>query len=408
MKIVYIHQHFCTPEGSSGTRSYDVSQHLARMGHEVTVICGVFDVGGIKKPPWYKPFKKLRMGGFDVIVCNAYHSNYQNRFARMRSFVWFAFLATIATLTVTRPDLVFATSLPLTVGIPGFITARLQQIPFIFEVRDIYPETDIIAGYLRKGSIIERLLTLLEWFMYIKADQILLVSPGFQKRLIERGYDGKKMRTVLLGADGEIFKNLRPNERFRKNYGLEGKTLAVYTGSHGTANGLDYVLDAAELLQKQDAIVFILIGDGREKPRLKLRAERMGLKNVRFVDSVSKTELPGLLAACNIGLMILRYIGPRPVTPNKIFDYMFAALPTIVNFRGATIEMVEADQTGIFADPTKPEVLAEKILYWAEHPKEARQIGERARKIAYQKYERRHIAEQIAEAFKETIQRKYG
>jgi len=405
VRLVYIHQHFCTPRGSSGTRSYDVSHHLAEMGHEVTMVCGVLDVGGFEKPPWYKPFRKYRMDGFDVIVCNVAYSNYQGYWGRMWAFLWFAFLATFAALMVGKPDLIFATHTPLTVGIPGYIASRIRNVPFVFEVRDIWPEGWITIGLATEKSVSIRMMAVLESFLYKHAAKILLVSKGFEDRLIERGYPQEKLGTILLGADGDLFRRLNPNEEFRRRYDLENKTVAVYTGAHGWGNGLDYILDAADCLRSRDNIVFMMIGEGREKPRLKQRAEEMKLSNVRFIDSVSKTELPSILAVCNIGLMLLRNVGrKRLVTPNKIFDYMFTGLPTIVNFDGTTIEMVRNDQTGTFADPNKPENLADKVVYWADHPEEAKAIGSRAREIAYAKYDRRRIAKQLSDTFEQACE----
>ncbi|GAG00039.1 unnamed protein product, partial [marine sediment metagenome] len=240
MHICYIHQHFCTNEGAGGTRSYDVSRHLVEMGHRVTVICGVMDGSGLKLAPWYKPFRKMRMEGFDVIVCNVLYSGRQGFWARFWAFCWFAVLASIAVFMVRDPDVVFATHTPLTVGIPGYIGARVHRTPFIFEVRDLWPESDIICGNLREGSLLAAALACLEEWIYAKADKIMLVSPGFEKRLAERGYPPAKLKTVLLGADGNVFRQLVPNKDFRPHHGLEGKTLAVYTGAHGRANGLDY------------------------------------------------------------------------------------------------------------------------------------------------------------------------
>lgn len=398
MHIVYIHQHFCTNEGSGGTRSLDVSRHLAAMGHQVTMICGVLDIGGLKMAPWYRPFRRLRISGFDVIVCNVLYANAQGLLARLWSFLWFAVLASLAALTIRRPDVVFATHTPLTVGIPGFLAARRWRVPFVFEVRDLWPESDILSGNLQEGWF-TKCIEALEIFLYAKADLILLVSPGFEKRLRERGYPAARLQTILLGADGEIFRELRPNDRFRMEHGLQGKIIAVYTGVHGRANGLDYILDAAECLRHRPDIAFVLVGDGMEKPRLIRRAKEMVLTNVRFIDYVPKTELPGILAICDIGLMILANVGERPVTPNKIFDYMFAGVPSIVNFPGPTIEMVRADGTGVFADPARPEDLAERVAHWADHREEARSIGTRAREIAFHRYDRRSIAEQLVAAF---------
>jgi glycosyltransferase involved in cell wall biosynthesis len=404
MRIIYIHQHFCTNEGSAGTRSYDVSRYLAEMGHEVTMICGVFDIGGFKRGPWYKLFQKYRMDGFDVIICNVFYSNHHGSLRRLWSFLWFAFLATIAALSVPKPDLVFPTHTPLTVGIPGVIVSWIKRVPFIFEVRDLWPEGFITTGLTTEKNILIRIMAALESFLLKHADKILLVSKGFEDRLVERGYPPEKLKTIFLGADGDIFLELKPDEEFRRKHRLANKTVAVYTGAHGWANGLDYILDAADCLKDRDDIVFMMIGEGREKPRLKKRVEEMGLANVRFIDAVSKIRLPELLAVCNIGLMLLRNCGPRRVTPNKIFDYMFIGLPSIVNFTGPTLEMVEADRTGVFVDPGKPEELAHQVVYWAEHPDEAKAIGRKAREIAYAKYDRRKIAKQLADTFEQVCE----
>jgi glycosyltransferase involved in cell wall biosynthesis len=396
--IVYIHQHFCTSQGSAGTRSYDVSRHLVSMGHQVTMICGVLDIGGLRPAPWYRPFRKLRLAGFDVIVCNVLYSNAQSFLARLWSFFCFAAMASAAALFVRTVDVVFATHTPLTAGIPGFLASRLHRRPFVFEVRDLWPESDILSGNLKQGWF-TKCIEALEVFLYAKADKILLVSPGFEKRLLERGYPPGKLRTILLGADGDIFRELKPNPEFRGRRGLADRFVAVYTGVHGRANGLDYLLDAAQRLKDRSDIAFLLLGDGMEKPRLMKRAEETGLANVVFADYVPKTELPGILAVCDAGLMILANVGERPVTPNKIFDYMFAGLPSIVNFRGPTMEMVRQHQVGVFVDPARPEELAAVMIDWADHRREAKALGERARQIAFGQYDRRRIAEQLAETF---------
>lgn len=401
MRIVYIHQHFCTPKGSTGTRSYDVSRYLAKMGHKVTMICGFLDVGGLAKGPWYKLFQKHQMDGFDIIVCNVLYSNHQGFCGRIWAFLWFAFLATFAALSVRKPNVIFATHTPLTVGIPGYVAGRIKRVPFIFELRDLWPEGFVVHGASSEKDISIKIMGFLETFLYKHATKILSVSKGFEDRLIERGYPPEKLKTILLGADGDLFRDLKPNEEFRQKHNLGDKTVAVYTGAHGLANGLDYILDTADLLKDQDDIVFMMIGGGREKPRLKKRAEEMMLKNIRFIDPVPKTELPNILAVCDIGLMILYDVGPRPVTPNKIFDYMFVGLPTLINFPGPTLEMVTADQAGIFVDPAKPTELAEKVVYWAKHPEEAKSIGARAREIAFAKYDRCQITEQLSEVFEQ-------
>jgi glycosyltransferase involved in cell wall biosynthesis len=403
MKLIYIHQHFVTNEGTSGTRSYDVSRHLVEMGHGVTMICGLHEQGSLPRMPWWRLYRVHWIDGIKVVACNAYYSNKLRVPARLWSFMKFAALATWVCLRERSADLIFATSTPLTVGIPARVAAGLKRIPYVFEVRDLWPEDLLAAGRLRPGLQ----YTVWEWlerFSYARAARILLVSRGFHDRLLERGFAPERLETVLLGADGQLFRDALPDHQYMREHGLDGKTVAVYTGAHGDANGLDQLLDAAECLRDRPDVAIVLIGDGKMRESLKADAAKRDLSNVHLLDPVPKHRLPGILVACHIGLMILKQI-PRPrwVTPNKIFDYMFAGLPSIVNFAGTTAEMVTADGTGVASEPGSAVDLAAKIAYWADHPEERLAVGRHAREVAWQKYDRRMIARRLAEVFEAVV-----
>lgn len=402
MNIVYIHQYFMTDRGKSGTRSYGVAKHMASAGHKVHMICGIHEVSEFKPMPWYKLFERHEIDGIDVIVCNVLYSSNFKSVRRMWSFLWFAFLATMATLRVRKPDLVFATSTPLTAGIPGYIGAKLKRVPFVFEVRDLWPESFIRSGWATGNEPYIKIMSWLEKLLYKHAVKILLVSKGFEERLIERGYPEAKLHTILLGASGSLFCDITPNNDFLEEYNLNGKKIAIFTGAHGRANGLDYVLDCARYSLDRDDIAYVLIGSGSHKAILKERAKEEGLKNVVFADPVPQKQLPRILAVCHIGLMILADLGePRPVTPNKIFDYMFAGIPSLVNFKGPTTDMVLADSSGFFVDPQHPEDMAEKVKMLADDPQLREKTGQRGRKAAWEKYDRKIIADQLLKTFEE-------
>lgn len=401
MKLLYIHQYFVTNEGTSATRSYDVSRYLVEMGHQVTVICGLHDQSGLPPLPWWKWFSTWTLDGIKVVACNAYYSNRLGVAARLLCFAKFALLALIACLRERKVDLIFATSTPLTVGIPARLTSFLRRVPYVFEVRDLWPEDLVDAGRLRPGLQL-KVWEWLERFSYAGARKILLVSKGFHDRLLERGMEPELLQTIPLGADGTLFGRVEPDLRFLEQHGLVGKTIAVYTGAHGDANGLSQILDAAEHLRDRSDITLVLIGDGKMKPELERDAARRSLANIRFADPVPKTRIPGILAACHIGLMILKQITrPRWVTPNKLFDYMFAGLPTIVNFAGTTADLVEEEGVGVAAKPGSAEDLARWIRHWADHPADRVLLAQRATTVAFSKYDRRMIAEQLAKVFRE-------
>ncbi len=403
MKIIYIHQHFVTSKGTSGTRSYDVSRHLQEMGHEVTIICGVHEQSGLPPMSWWKLFQTYDIDGVKVVACRAYYSNKQSVPARLWSFLMFAKLATFACVKERSADLIFATSTPLTVGIPGRLGAAIKRIPYVFEVRDLWPEDLLAAGRMKPG-LQSKVWEWLESFSYKKARKILLVSKGFHDRLLERGLAPDRLRTILLGADSRYYADAEPDTEFLERHGLAGKTIAIYAGAHGDANGLIQVIDAAEHLRDRPDIAIALIGDGKVKPQLTEVVAQRNLKNVYMLDPVPKQELPGVLMGCHIGLMILKQIvRPRWVTPNKIFDYMFAGLPAIVNFPGTTAEFVEAQGVGVSSVPGSADDLAARIRYFADRPKEREAIARHARQIALEKYDRKVIARQLAEVFGECV-----
>lgn len=402
MKVIYINQHFVTNEGTSGTRHYDVSRYMVQMGHEITIICGRHDQSTLKPMPFWRLFRTEHIDGIKVKVCNAFYSNKQGVPARIWAFAKFAIIALIAVVLERRADLIFATSTPLTVGIPGRIGAAIKGIPYVFEVRDLWPEDLLDAGRIKPG-LQYKMWEWIELFSYAKAKKILLVSKGFHDRLLERGFAPDRLQTVLLGGDGSLFRDAKPNLAFFERNGLAGKTIAIYTGAHGDANGLFQILDAAEFLRDRTDIAFVMMGEGKMKEKLKADVARRGLPNVHLLDPVPKRELPDVLAACHIGLMILKQISrPRWVTPNKIFDYMFTGIPSIVNFAGTTAEMVEADGAGFASKPGDAADLAEKIQYLADHPDERKAIGMHARETAYAKYDRRMIAKQMADVFEQS------
>lgn len=403
MTILYIHQHFCTDQGTGGTRSCDVARHLVETGHRVTMICGISGNSGFDPAPWYRPFRVQWIDGIKVIICSVRYDNVMSVPRRMWAFFGFALLATVACLRERFVDLVFATSTPLTVGIPGRLAATIKRVPFVFEVRDLWPEDLLAAGRLKPG-LAYKAWEWLEHFCYAKARRILLVSQGFHDRLLERGFAPELLQTVLLGAEGALFENAEPDLEYIEQHGLAGKTIAIFTGAHGDANGLFQLIDAAEHLRDRSDISIVMIGQGKMKPALNASVAQKKLTNVFLLDPVPKAKLCGILVASHVGLMILKQVSrPRWVTPNKLFDYMFAGLPTIVNFAGTTAEMVEADGAGVASKPGCAKDLAAKIEYYADHPQERHAVGRRAREVARQKYGRRMIAKQMEEVFERCL-----
>jgi glycosyltransferase involved in cell wall biosynthesis len=405
MKIIYIHQHFTTSRGKGGTRSYDVAKHMVNSGHKIYMVTGNCETSGMSKVPFYKLFEKRNYDGIETYVCNCGYSNDMGKLRRMFSFMWFAFAALLAGICIKKPDLVFATSTPIFVGIPGYILSRLKRVKFVFEVRDIWPEILVKGGWADEKSLYIRFMAWLEDFLYRHADKVLLVSEAFKESITARGYPEEKFEVILLGGDGQGFVGVEENTEFRKKYGLEDKFVGIFTGSHGAANGLDYILDAAKAICHRDDIAFVMMGKGGQRQALMDRAKDENINNVIFAKAVTKSEVPGILMTCDAGLMILKNIGGYwDVTPNKLFDYMFASLPILINFTGPSLDILESDNSGLHVNPDDSQSLADAMVKLEIDRERTRQMGENARKAAWEKYDRSNIATQMIKLFQRVVE----
>ena len=328
MKILYFHQHFSTPQGSTGTRSYEMSQKLISRGHSVTVVCGSYGGGntGLKKE-FHKGKREGVVDGINVLEFDLGYSNNDSFIKRTLTFLKFALASVFVALT-RKYDLVFATSTPLTAGIPGIFAKLLRRKRFIFEVRDLWPELPREMGVI-KNPVILFLMSCLEWCSYHAADRCIGLSPGIVKGIRARGIAEDKVDMIPNGCDLDIFLSAvqtGSNERGRPDQVANDDLMVVFAGTHGIANGLNDVLDAAKVLLEKERrdIKFVFIGQGKLKPGLIQRAKVDSLDNCIFLDPVPKKELSQLLSSADMGLMALAnvpafYYG---TSPNKFFDYI--------------------------------------------------------------------------------------
>lgn len=405
MKIVYIHQHFVSAQGTGPTRSHDIARMLVAKGHNVTMVCGYSPTKGLPK---VKPFKLWRvhwLDGIKIVICNVPYNQKMSSQVRVISFLFFAFVASIVSILERHVNLIFATSTPLTVTIPGVIASKIKNVPYIFEARDLWPEDHVASGRMKEGSIIHRFFVMLEHMAYKNAKYITVVSKGFYDRLIDRGISENKLNMIPLGADAQKFKNPLPDQSEFKKKGIVNKKIAIYTGSHGDTNGLSQLLDAAEILKHRNDIAIVLIGKGSKKNTLINDAISRRLTNVFFLDPVPIARLIGILAASHIGLIIFKQISrPRWLTPNKFYDYCFIGIPSIVNFEGTTADIVQSENIGVFSSPGNSMALANAIEYYSDNEQARIEAGNKARSIAFSNYDRKEITNAMESLFLKALE----
>jgi len=304
-----------------------------------------------------------------------------------------------ATLVLMRhgrhADVVITTSPPLTVAVHAILARKLFRMPTVFEVRDLWPESAVTTGVLRSGSLLVKVLYWLEQRAYEIADRVVVLTPAFADDLRDRGVcPPDKTRFVPNGADLESFSPASESSNLREALGWDGRFVVLYAGAHGLANHLDQLLDAADLLQDDPAMLVVTVGDGPERARLQVEAEERGLENVQFLGPRPKREMPELLRAADVGAAVLKRVDTfKTVYPNKIFDYMAVKLPVLCVIDGVARELVvDEARAGVFAEPEHPASIASAVRKLRESPEECRRMGERG-----ERYVRRHFSrEEIA------------
>ncbi len=402
MHVAYIHQHFSTKRGATGTRSYEMSRRLLDAGHRVTMICGAYAVGDHEADSSER-ITEQEVDGIRVLRVN---ETYGNEMGFLRRVISFGRFARAAQKLVSRldADLVFATSTPLTVGIPGMKGARRLGVPFVFEVRDRWPELPIALGVI-KNPVLIWYLKRMERRIYFAADRIIALSPGLKEGVCSTGYPADRVAMVPNGSDLDLFKpDDAPLEDDR--FGTGDDFRLVFTGAHGLANGLDAVLDAAGELKRRDiaGIRFVFIGQGNQRDRLIERSRREGTDAIiSWVPSMPKDELARVLPRMDVGMMILKnvpafYYG---TSPNKFFDYIACGLPVLNNYPGWLAGLIEEHRCGMVVRPDDPRALADAVIWMRDHRDELKAMGLRGRELAESQFSRDQLADHFIQTLEE-------
>lgn len=394
MRVLYFHQHFSTPKGAAGIRSYEMARRLVARGHQVTMVCGSYGGGetGLSAP-FDKGARRGHVDGIDIVEFDLAYSNADGFIKRAMIFVKFA-LRSVKLALAERYDVVFATTTPLTAGIPGIFARWLRGKPFVFEVRDLWPELPRAMGVIRNPLVLGA-MSALEWASYRSARRLVGLSPGIVEGIARRGVARERITLVPNGCDLEIFGGeVTP---WRPEVVKPTDLLAAFTGTHGIANGLDAVLDAAAVLKRRgrDDIKILLIGQGKLKPTLQARAEREGLWSVVFHDPVNKAKLAGLMASTDLGMQILAnvpafYYG---TSPNKFFDYIAAGLPVLNNYPGWLAGMIEENRCGFAVPPDNPNAFADALEKAADDREALKEMGLRGKALAIREFDREKLAD---------------
>ena len=371
MRILYLHQFFITRAGVGGTRSYEFARRFAAGGHAVRMVTaggGARTVDGVE-------VKGVRGAYADYMSATAV--SYPRR---MLAFARFALAATAEALRGPRPDVIYATSPPLTMALPGLAAALRWRAPLVFEVRDLWPEAPIQMGALRRPAL-QRVARALERLVYRRSDRVIVLSPGIRAGVLAAGARPERVALIPNASDLELFSPALDRRAARERLGLEDGFVCSYFGAMGEANDVKQAVDAAALLE---GVTVVLLGEGKQRAEL----ERRAAANVRFLDPVpDKASVAHLAAASDACLTLFKDVPVLATnSPNKLFDTFAAGRAAVVNSDGWMRELVEHNEAGLFVRPGDPEDLAAKLAWLRDHPEETGRLGRNARALAEREF----------------------
>lgn len=398
MKLLLIHQVFVLPDAAGGTRHYEFARHLVADGHAVTVITSKVNYLSGQKVFNDKGFVVRReREGIEVLYAYAMPVLHRSFVWRVVSFFSFMLSSFLASFCTKRPDIVMGTSPNMFQALSAWAVAFLRRRPFLLEVRDLWPEFGIDIGVL-KNPILIWLSRRLELFLYNRARHIIVNSPAYRDYLIEKGVPANKITLIPNGVDPTMFEPEADGTAVREQFRLHHKFVVTYTGALGIANDISTILRAAQRLNENPDVHFLLVGDGKERANLEATAAEMGLTNVTFAGAYPKSRIPAFLAASDACTATLKDIPMfRTTYPNKVFDYMAAGRPTILGIDGVIREVVETAGGGVFVPPGDDAALAAAVRSLKDNPARSRAMGQAARAYVVEHFHRKHHATQFLE-----------
>ena len=413
MNILYVSQYFPPEMGAPAGRAAELSRLWAEDDHEVTVLTGFPNhPTGIVPAKYRRKFRRLvaREIYHGVNVIRTWLLPFPNRkpYERMLNYSSFCASSAITGLFLHRPDVVIATSPQLLVGLSGWWLARCNGVPFVFEVRDLWPESLAAVGMGSQNSPLHRSLAKIAGFLYRSCDRLVVVTPAFKDYLIEHWrVPEEKIFVVENGVETSLFRRLAPNLAIRRELGAEGKFVASYIGTMGNAHGLETLLEAATLLcERAPKILFLLVGEGAEKARIVSLARSRGLTNVRFVGQQAREKIPAYITASDACLVLLKRTELfKTVLPTKMLEFMSCARPVILGVDGHARRVMEQAKAGIFVTPEDPAALADAVMRLADDPALRESLGRNGRQHVLQYFSRQHTAKVYLDVLQDLLER---
>ena len=405
MRILFLSHYFPPEVNAPASRTFEHCREWARAGHEVTVVtCAPnHPRGQVYEGYRNRLWQRESIDGIKVIRLWTYLAANEGFTKRTLNYVSYMIAAILAAPFLARTDVVISTSPQFFNGLAGYTVSRLKRVPWVLEIRDLWPESILAVGAIRNQRLV-RVLEWLEMFAYRKADRIVPVTDAFKDYMVRKGIVAGKIVVIKNGVDLQRYVPSQANPDLVGELGLQGKFVASYFGTHGMAHHLTTVLEAAEALRARSDIVFMLVGDGAQREALLAQKKERQLDNVLMLPQQPKDRMPAMWALSNISLVLLRRSDLfKTVIPSKIFESMAMQRPIVLGVDGEVRGIIEGGDAGVFFEPENAGALAEAVVSLCDDPDRCRELGENGRRHVQQFFDRSKLAGFYLELLQQTV-----
>lgn len=397
MRILLLTQYFPPEPAPGAMRFCELAEFLVQRGHDVTVVTGFpnYPHGIVHQRYQGKLFLKENIDEVQVTRVPLYTSPTKKSLHRTLNYLSFALTCIIGMLASRKQDIVYVLSPPFFLGLSACFVKRVRNVPFVFEVQDLWPQAPIQRGYVRNQAIANILLKA-EKYIYSQASKVFAISPIMKEQIVRKGVTPEKILVNYNWVDTDLFAPSDEGGKLRLYYALEGKFVVTFAGNMGIAQGLDNLIKAANELRHKDDIVFLFVGDGIEKPKLEDMVKHYQLNNVIFIPQQPFHMMPAFFSMADILILHLNKARFRKAAvPSKLQGYMSCAKPVLVAAEGAASHIVEEAQCGLIAEPENATSIAQGVYSLYSNRHQLRDFGVNARRYAETHFDKQKIEGKI-------------
>lgn len=390
MKVAVVYQYYQGTGSPGHSLCYELTQFLAARGHMVTVVAGETGYMRCDKPtlPWYRRIiRREQIGQVAVVRTFTYSEAHRNYLKRLVSYLSFSISCWFGLIAIEKPDVVLASSPPIFPMFSSWLFCRLRGIPYVLEVRDLWPASAIQLGILKSRSLI-RIMSWMERVLYNQSTRVVAVTEGIRDDICERGWAREKVALITCGVDDAI---LQPDpaggQQVRSKFGWNGRKVVLYFGALGEANNIPVILRAAQRLVARSDVLFVLIGDGMKREAVERQGGEMALQNVLVLPAVPKEEAASFISAADVCLATLRDIPLfGGAIPTKLLEYMACGRPVLCGVRGEAKRIVEEAGAGYAFEPNDDGALGALVLQLLDDEEQRLRLGQRGRAYVHERF----------------------